>query len=153
MPNNVSGYGLSIFIKASRTFPIGFTLTEFADDADPLDMPPLTITESAMGLNGQKIVWTVANPIPMTLNLIAGSDDDTNMRALFSANRAGRNKASVGDEITSIITYASGMVTTVSGGSCDVFVPTPPVSSAGRLKSQPYTLSFENIVSIQLPVQ
>lgn len=151
MPNNVSGYGLRIFIIASRTFPIGFLLEEFADDADPLDMPPLTITENAMGLNGQKVSWTVANPIPMTINLIAGSVDDTNMRALFSANRAGRNKASAGDAIQAIITYPGGIITTISGGTCDVFVPAPPVSSAGRLKSQPYTLSFENVVSIQLP--
>lgn len=148
MAEDISGFGLGVRIIASNTFPIGIEITEFADDSDPLDAPALPINESAMGLNGTKVNWTVANPIPMTLNIITSSEDDRNLQLLFEANRAGRNKVSAKDTITAVVTYADGSITTLTGGSCDEFVPSKSVSSEGRFKTNPYLFSFENRISV-----
>ncbi len=36
---NISGYGILVNILASKTFPVGLLINQFADDSDPLDVP------------------------------------------------------------------------------------------------------------------
>jgi hypothetical protein len=60
---NISGFGLSINIIASNSFPIGLLITEFADDSDPFDLPSIQIADKAMGLNGDLIIWSKANQL------------------------------------------------------------------------------------------
>ena len=144
---DIAGYGASLRVIASNTFPVGFDVNQFADDGDPLDIPSLTIAGSAMGLNGNKVEWTTANPIPVTTNVIPGSEDDKNLALLFEANRAGRNKASAKDTITMIASYPDGQVVTFTGGSCQEFMPAKSIASEGRLKSKAYVWSFENLVT------
>jgi len=144
MAEDIAGFGTSVRILASNTFPVGIEVTEFADDADPLDIPSLIITASAMGLNGTKVNWTQANVILMTLNVIANSEDDRNLSLLFEANRAGRGKVSQKDVVTSMISYPDASLETLTGGSCDEFMPGKSISSEGRFKSKAYIFSFEN---------
>lgn len=148
MAENIAGFGVSVQIVASNTFPVGLDITQFADDSDPLDAPSLEITNSAMGLNGDKVNWTVANVIPMTLNIITGSEDDRNLSLLFEANRAGRGKASAKDSIIAVIVYPDVTITTLIGGTCDAFIPAKSISSEGRFKTNAYLFSFENRVSV-----
>lgn len=148
MAEDISGFGVSVLIRASNTFPVGLLITEFADDADPLDAPALEITNSAMGVNGNKINWTVANSIPMTINVITNTENDRNLSTLFESNRAGRGKVSAKDTVIAVIGYADGSITTLTGGSCDSFIPAKSISSEGRFKSNAYVFSFENRVSI-----
>src|ERR1700735_4603861 len=100
MTLDVSGFGLVIAIKASTTFPTGFNVTEFADDADPFDIPSITVADKAMGLNGDLIVWSKATPIEITVAVINGGEDDQNLAVLLEANRVGQNKISARDLIT-----------------------------------------------------
>ncbi len=144
--SDISGFGLKVLISASNTFPNGLEVTQFADDSDPLDIPSLQISDEAMGLNGDRVSWVTANPIPMTLNIIAGSGDDKNMALLFEANRAGRNKTSAKDVINALITYPDGQVATLTSGSCKDFMPGKSVSSEGKIKTRPYIFGFENQV-------
>ncbi len=78
MAQDIAGYGLEVRLRASTTFPAGFTVTQFADDGDPLDVASIQIADKAMGLNGDLITWAIANPINMTLNVIPQSEDDNN---------------------------------------------------------------------------
>ena len=144
---DISGYGLSVRIVASNSFPAGFEITQFADDADPLDLEEIEISGSAMGLNGDLVTWVTPNPLPMKVNVITGSEDDRNLQVLFEANRAGRNKNSAKDQITAVVSYPDGAVTTLTGGVCKQFLPSRAVSSESRLKSNPYTFAFENRVA------
>ena len=145
MSNNISGFGLRITLTASVSFPRGFTISAFAGDADPFDNPTLTIAEHEMGLNGDLITWSNANPLAVTFNIIPNSEDDINLNALFEANRVGRGKQSVQDEITVVAIYPDGNTATYSGGSPTSFIPANSVASAGRLKTKPYTFNFENV--------
>jgi len=148
MSEDISGYGASVRVLASNTFPAGFEISQFADDADAIDAPALDISGNAMGLNGDKVSWTSANPIPITLNLITNSEDDRNLSILFEANRAGKNKASAKDVITFVISYADGSITTLTGGSCVSFIPAKSIASEGRLKTNAYAFAFENRIAI-----
>lgn len=146
--NDISGFGLRIQLIADKTFPVGVPVTQFADDADPFDLPSLQIADKAMGLNGDLITWSKANPIIVTLNVIPGSLDDINLGILLEANRVGRGKIGARDIITLIGIYPDGRVITLSPGSITDGMPGDSVSSAGRLKTKSYAFAFENKAGI-----
>lgn len=145
MSNDVSGFGLKVRITASRTFPAGFTVSQFADDADPFDVPSMQVADKAMGLNGDLVSWSKANPIVPTLNVIPGSEDDRNLAVLLEANRVGRGKSGARDTITMTGMYPDGRSVTLSGGIITDGSPANSVASAGRLKSKAYAFAFESV--------
>lgn len=140
----VSGYGLQVRLAASVTFPTGFNLTQFADDADPLDMPSIQIADQAMGLNGDLIVWAKPQPIPLSIAVISGSNDDINLGILFQANKVSKGKPSTQDRITLVISYPNGRKATFANGKITDGMPAYSVASAGRQKSKVYKFTFEN---------
>jgi hypothetical protein len=144
MTQDVSGFGIRVNVVASSTFPVGFQVTQFADDADPFDIPSIQIADKAMGLNGDLVVWSKANPIAVTLNVIPGTDDDRNLAILLEANRVGRGKTSAQDTITMTAIYPSGAPLTLTAGRITDGPTGSSVASAGRLKSKAYVFAFEN---------
>ncbi len=147
---NVSGFGTSVNILASVTYPIGLQITEFADNSDPLDVPSLQIGDVAMGLNGDLITWSKANPIKITISVIAQSDNDTALSILVAANRVGRGKISARDVITMVVSYPGTNRTPVTliNGIITSGIPLSPVSSDGRLKTRSYEFSFESYIGV-----
>lgn len=143
--NNISGFGLQIQVVASVTFPSGFTLSQFADDGDPFDLPSLQIADKAMGLNGDLITWSKANPVTVTVNVIPGSEDDINLGILYDANRVGRGKVPARDVITMTSIYPDASVITLTPGTITDGMPGNGVSSAGRLKTKAYSFAFEGV--------
>lgn len=144
MSNDTSGFGLAIQVQASTTFPAGFTVTQFADDADPFDLPDQTIAEVATGLNGDLVTWSTPNAIMCMLNIIPGTDDDRNLGILYEANRVARGKDSARDTITMTAIYPDGRTLTLSQGVITVGNPGNSVASTGRQKSKKYNFAFEN---------
>lgn len=148
MTQDISGFGLTINIVASNTFPEGFNVTQFADDADPFDMAAIQIADKAMGLNGDLIVWARATPLPAIIAVVPGSDDDENLSILAEANRVGQGKASVGDIITMTAIYPDSTVITLSQGKMTDAMFGKSIASAGRMKSKVYTFAFQNKIGI-----
>jgi hypothetical protein len=142
---DVSGFGLSIVLTASNTFPVGLPLSMFADDADPLDIPEITIKDGAMGVNGDLVVWSKATKIDIKIAVIPGSVDDANLNILAEANRVGLGKTSAQDIITLSAVYPDGSTVNLTGGSVMAFMPGSSVASAGRRKSKVYGYMFENV--------
>lgn len=146
--NNISGFGLQIQLVASVTFPVGFNISQFADDADPFDLPSLQVADSAMGLNGDLITWAKANPIKITINVVPGSDEDLLLGILLEANRAGKGKIVARDAITMTGIYPDGTLITLINGSITDGMPGNSVASEGRMKSKAYVFAFENKVNV-----
>ena len=142
---DISGFGLKIVVTALSSFPRGFTITEFAGDADPLDFPELTISESEVGLNGDLVVYKSANKVDVTVNVIPNSDADKDLTVLFSSNTVGRGRLSVNDIITLVGTYPDGSSVICANGVTTSYLPANGVASAGRLKSKPYKFTFETV--------
>jgi hypothetical protein len=141
---NISGYGFRVNIIASNTFPVGVVVSSFADDADPFDIPSIQIADKAMGINGDLIIWSKANPIIITLNMIPQSNDDLLLATLLEANRVGRGKTGARDIITMTGIYPNGTPIILSNGAITDGLPGSAVASSGRLKSKTYTFAFEN---------
>lgn len=144
MSQDISGTGTVVVLNCSTTFPgLPLTISQFADDADPLDIPALQIADSAMGLNGDLLKWRKANVISMTLNVVPSSPDDVNLEILANANRVEQGKVSANDIITATITYPDGRIKTFTGGIIVQYMPGNSISSSMRLKTKPYVFQFQ----------
>jgi len=142
---NISGFGLLAIVTASASFPTGFSVADFADDADPLDSPDLVAADTAFGLNGDMLVWTRPAGIEIVLNVIPTSDSDSNLAVLLDANRVGKNKSSARDQVGMVITYPNGMIANLSKGVIISGAILPNVASAGRMKTRLYRFRFEQV--------
>lgn len=145
---DISGNGLRIICRASRTFPGGIVLSAFADDADPLDFPAQEIAGTAMSLNGDLVTWSLLTPIAPVINVIPGSEDDVNLQILWEANRVGKGKLSARDVITWVVYYPDGRQVTLTQGKITNGSAGRGVASAGRIKSRAYNFAFENRVGV-----
>lgn len=145
MANNISGFGASVRLVASTTFPQGITITQFADDSDPIDIPSLQIADKAMGVNGDLYTWSKANPLIYNMSVGPDTDDDINLQILLEANRVAKGKTSALDDITISVLYPDGSTATYSGGTITDGMPGNAIASAGRLKSKTYNFAFENL--------
>lgn len=148
MANDISGFGLIVNVQASQSFPVGFPITQFADDSDPFDFPSLQIADKAMGINGDLVTWKKANPIIVTLSVIPGSTDDIALSTLFELNRVGKGKRNVRDSITLTAIYPDGRVKVMTPGVITDGMPGNSVASAGRLKSKSFSFAFENMTGV-----
>lgn len=143
MANDITGFGVVVTLIATATFPVGFPITQFADDSDPLDFASVKIGDVAMGLNGDLINWAKAAPLPMVLNVIPGGIDDINLGILADANRVSQGKVSSFDDIKAVVVYADGRVITLTGGKMTDAMFGNSIASAGRLKTKTYAFMFE----------
>lgn len=145
MPYDVSGYGLRINLRASITFPQGIELTAFSDDADPTDSGSVQIKDKATGLNGDLITWAKAGHVPLTINVIAGSPDDTNLQILAKANRAAKGRRPTQDIINAVTTNGDGTQTRYLRGVITDAPLGDGVASSGRKKTKAYQFAFEDV--------
>lgn len=145
MAQDVSGFGSVVTLQCIPTFPI-LTITQFADDADPLDFAAIDIADKAMGVNGDLITWAKANPITLVLNVIPGSPDDTNLQLLADANRPAQGKLVAADLINATVVYPDfSSVTLITGRLMNAMFG-KSIASAGRLKTRPYVFAFQDKV-------
>ena len=149
MADDISGYGLSVIIVATETFPVaGFTITEFADDADPITFEDITTGEVAMGLNGDLVSWTTPNPIVCSVSVIPDSDDDINLSILLEANRSGKGKRAILDRIDLTRALPGSTPVIFTNGKITGGPSSTSVLQSGRKQSKTYTFAFENKVGV-----
>ena len=132
---DVSATGIKATIISVPTFPQGFEISEFADDADPLDFPSTQIADYNMGVNGDLVTWTRPVPLEVTLNVIPNTDADKNLSILYDMNRAAKGKVSAQDLVTLVVSYPDGTRKILSNGKLLTGVPANGVSSSGRIKT------------------
>ena len=142
--NDVSATGLALVVQASKTFPSGIFITQFADDADPLDLPAVDIAQTGMDINGNLVSWSTPTPQTVTINVLAGSEEDQNLAILLDANTAKRGRRAAGDNITMVASYGNGSTTTARNGRITNGSRGSSVAGAGRLKSKQYTFVFQD---------
>lgn len=141
-PTSVTGFGIVVTLIASNTFPSGLPITQFADDTDPILINDVKIADTAMGLNGDLLTWSRAVPLPMTVNVIPGSDDDINLQILANANRVAQGKNSANDVISATIVYPDGSAVVLTSGVITDASFGRGVQSSGRQRTKTYSFLF-----------
>lgn len=147
MAVDVSAMGLKVLIKAAPSFPVGIEVTHFADDGDSLNISEITTMESGMGVNGDLVVWRVATPCEVELNVIPGTDECKDLETLFNLNMTQNNRVSSKDVISMVITHPDGHQSVLSNGYIVGGKPVQDYSSAGRANSRAFRFVFENNVA------
>jgi len=142
---NIAAYGSELALKASNTFPVGITLSQFADDTDPFDIPSIQLADKAKGVNGDLIIWSTANPIIISIAVIPGSEDDRNLSILAQANNPSAGGSLANDEITLTGIYPDNSTIVASKGAITDAMIGNSIASAGRKKSKVYMFAFEQI--------
>lgn len=145
MSENITGFGTTMVLAASTTFPAGFSITQLADDADPLDVPEMSIADSAMGVNGTLVVWARAARIEAVIAVVPNGNDDRNLALLLETNRVSQGKRSARDVITLTVAYPDGRTKVFQQGVIVAGQVANSVSSAGRYKTRTYRFHFENV--------
>lgn len=144
---DLSTTGFALRVVASNTFPQGFTVTAFSSDSDPWDSPALDVATVEMDLNGNMNSWSTPVPMTRTIGLTPGTEDERNMRALYEANRVGRDKRSARDIITIVATWPDGSTETMGGGKIVNGPSGNSTTQAARMKSVSYGFAFETYSS------
>ena len=142
---DVSSIGSALLLRASETFPEGFTIDAFATDADPFSFADRAIAEMELDINGNPVTRALLTPIEITVNLTPGSDPAENMSVLFEANAASRGKVVNRDNITLSQTMPSGHTATLSDGIITSGPGGFGSSADGRVKSLAYVLKFASV--------
>ncbi len=146
---DISVLGGKIRLIFSQSFPVGFDVTQFSDDQDPFDFPDLTIAESAMGVNGNLVTYSVANPVELNIAVIPDwTGDARNLAIAFDNNRPGANKLAVRDVVTAIITTADNLIVSLINGKMMSGVSLPSGQSSGRYKTLSFKFHFENYTRV-----
>lgn len=141
--NDISGFGSVDSLVASKTFPSGIILTQYADDTDPFDLPEIQIGDAAKGVNGDFVGWKKAPVVPLTLAFVPGSANDVDMSILLQANTPLNGIKLNNDIITLTHHYPDGSIIILRNGIITHGMPGKSIASAGRFKSKTYKFMFE----------
>lgn len=145
MSNNISLFGFSVRIVASRTFPEGFTITAWADDQPPVDSQNIETAGYGMGPNGDMVVWQKPAALVANYSVVPNSTDDKNLSILHEANRISKAKGIAPmDVITATAVYQDGRVVTLSQGIISSGPAAPAGTQEGRLSSRTFGFVFED---------
>lgn len=145
MSTNISLFGFSVRIVADRTFPSGFTITEWADDQPPVDSADIETGAFGMGPNGDMVVWQKPAALQAKYAVIPNSQADKNLTILHEANRVSKKKGiSAMDTITATAVYQDGRIVTLSQGMIFSGPAVPAGSQDGRLTTRAYGFVFED---------
>ena len=150
MPD-LSHFGTIATITASNTIPVPAPITHFADDADGMDLPEMTIAEMVLGTNGDPATWTLAVPIEVSVNLIPNTLSSLTMNIIFEANRAEKGKRPARDIISLVRIAPDGSTLTLSKGKFIGGTPATSMASSGRIKTSSYKLRFANMLFTPSP--
>lgn len=140
------------------------TLTEFAEDADPISISDLEVRKGGMNLNGNLVSWAAPNPITVSLSLIPGSASDKKLSALIRACHLGGKGNQIGDAFISSMTIAvptsvgatDAGTLAISGSKTqwsfsNGFITSGPVAqgtnSDGKATTKTYTFTFEKVTN------
>lgn len=147
MSVDISAMGIKATLIAAPSYPVGITMTQFADDGDSLNIPDLTIMQSGMGVNGDMVVWRTAVPCEVDVNLIPGTEECLAMENLFKLNMTQKNKVSSKDVLTLTINHPNGKIDILTHGYIVGGKPVQDYSANGRAKTRTFRMVFENNVN------
>ena len=131
-----------MWISATNTFPLGFEVSDFADDVDPFELPDVPLGVGVKDLNGRVFFQNVAPIIPMYVNVIAYSPSDKRLQTLYNSNLSASNKVSNSDIITLMLKYNGQMDSLYGNGKMIIGSPDVPIQARGRYRSRRYGFIF-----------
>lgn len=139
---NISGYGTKVNIVALQTFPMGFTVKQFADDADPISVDQTEPVGYDLQFDGGIVVYDKAAVVRVSLSVIPNTDDDINLKLLLQARKGGFKWLPIQDVTSMVINYPDGGKVALTMGTIIDGPLADSIQSSGRRRSNTYTFVF-----------
>ena len=152
---DVSGVYPKVTIISTGIPPL-IQLTKFADDQNPIDVEHIEVIGHGINVNGELVTWEKPAAYIVTVAVLCGTEDDTNLALLLEGSHATAGK---GFALAPTVTLRSaigkrnmlGIVTTDDGatyvnGRIVNGRPGAAVDSEGRKLTNTYSFVFENMV-------
>ena len=148
---NVSGFGTGIVIDSASSFPMGFSLSKFADDESPISSKELEPFGYEMLYDGGLFAFDKAAPLEVSVSVIAGSEDDINLRILLNSKKGSFRflPGIIPDMTTLVATLPDGGRTVLSNGTIIKGPAIDTIQNNGRRKGNTYTFVFGSYLGAQ----
>jgi hypothetical protein len=146
---DISGFGVSVTIIALSSFPQGFELTTFADDKDPLSAEEVETTAYEELFDGSLFFFDKTAPIKVEVNVVAGSDDDINMKILLQTRKGAAKIIPIPDVTSMIVSYPDGGRVMLTNGSIVKGPLLDSITTDHRRKGNTYTFVFGSFAGAQ----
>ena len=146
---NVSGFGLGVTIVAVQSFPMGFNLSKFADDQDPLSAKPYEPFGYDLLYDGELFAFDKAAVVEVDVSVVPNTDDDINLKILLQSRRGGISILPFDDSVTMVINYPDGGRVILSSGSILSGPVMDNITQSGRKSGNIYKFVFSSIQGMQ----
>jgi hypothetical protein len=147
---NASASGLSIFVVALTSFPGGFSVTSFPDDADPINIDDLEAVKWEPLATGDGYFYVSSELIRVSVSVIGGTQDDTNLQMMLQARKSMNAVLPLPDITALTINYPDGAVAVYSDGSIISGPLGRSAQMSGRYRSNTYHFGFNQVKLINL---
>ena len=138
----IDGFGLGVTIIALQSFPMGFALSQFADDVLPLEIEEVEPVGFDMLYDGSLFAFDKAAPIKVAVSVIPGTSDDINLKILLASRKAASSIIPLPDVTSMVITYGDGGRVLLSNGTILRGPLGDTITTGGRKKGNQYTFVF-----------
>lgn len=139
---NISGVGTSVMIIALQSFPMGFNITQFADEEDPISVEPVEPVGYEMLYDGGMVSYDKASPVVVSIAVPPNTDDDINLKVLLQSRKGGLRLLPISDITTMIISYPDNDRVVLTNGTILSGPLADSIASSGRKKSNVYKFVF-----------
>lgn len=125
----------------------GITITDFMDDANPVEFQDVEVSSVGVNCNGSMIRNAKPNVIMMSVTVIPGSASDAALYALWKEYRVqGTYNKKWEDHLTGSVTTGNGKISRTFTSGTMVSGPGGPSSSGeGKMSGRTYTFAFVSV--------
>jgi hypothetical protein len=145
---DISGFGTGITIIAINSFPMGVPVSQFADDKDPIVITPMETVGWKMLYDGSLFQYAKADPIRVSISVIAGSEDDINLKLLLQGSLASAGVLPLPNTTSMVLNYPVGYVM-LSNGTIYRGPIADTVQASGRKAGNTYDFAFGSFFGAQ----
>lgn len=146
---DVSAFGTGITIVATSSFPMGFGLSSFADDEDPISISEVEVSGFEKLYDGSIFTFDKTSPILLSVGVMPNTDDDTNLKILMQMRKSSPQLLPLPDTTSMVINYADGGRVILSQGIILSGALADSITTQGRKKGNVYHFVFGTFAGAQ----
>jgi hypothetical protein len=146
---DISAFGTGITIIATTSFPVGFTLSSFADDEDPLSVENTEVSGYEKLYDGSIFTYDKTSPLLLSVGVMPNTEDDQNLKILMQMRKSSPSILPLSDETSIVICYADGGKVAMGNGTILSGPLADSITSQGRKKGNVYHFVFGTFVGAQ----
>jgi hypothetical protein len=128
---------------------MGFSVSQFADDVDPIEAKEIAPIGFEILYDGSLFSYDKGAAIEVKIGVIAGSDDDINLKTLLQVKKGTVSILPISDVTTMVVTYPDGGRVILSNGTIFAGPFLDSIQASGRKKGNVYSFAFGSFLGAQ----